>query len=69
MTVSAALRDGAAALVQAGLDETPRLDVELLSEPAGVQAETALVSGQVQGAVGFYDHTLDRRALMQTKVD
>ncbi|MCX4987960.1 MULTISPECIES: ABC transporter substrate-binding protein [unclassified Streptomyces] len=39
------------------------LDVELLSEPAGVQAETALVSGQVQGAVGFYDHTLD----LQTK--
>ncbi|MFI2641178.1 ABC transporter substrate-binding protein [Streptomyces sp. NPDC018610] len=35
------------------------LDVDLLSEPAGVQAETALVSGQVQGAVGFYDHTLD----------
>ncbi|MCX4547718.1 ABC transporter substrate-binding protein [Streptomyces sp. NBC_01267] len=35
------------------------LDVSLLSEPAGVQAETALVSGDVQGAVGFYDHTLD----------
>ncbi|MEU6576337.1 ABC transporter substrate-binding protein [Streptomyces sp. NPDC046805] len=35
------------------------LNVSLLSEPAGVQAETALVSGQVQGAVGFYDHTLD----------
>lgn len=35
------------------------LDVQLLSEPAGVQAETALVSGEVQGAVGFYDHTLD----------
>ncbi|MEU9402854.1 ABC transporter substrate-binding protein [Streptomyces sp. NPDC048242] len=35
------------------------LDVELLTEPAGVQAETALVSGQVQGCVGFYDHTLD----------
>ncbi|MFB6672832.1 ABC transporter substrate-binding protein [Streptomyces sp. NPDC056390] len=35
------------------------LNVQLLSEPAGVQAETALVSGQVQGAVGFYDHTLD----------
>ena len=30
MTISAALRDGAAALVQAGLDETPRLDAELL---------------------------------------
>ncbi|WP_328536266.1 ABC transporter substrate-binding protein [Streptomyces sp. NBC_00344] len=35
------------------------LDVSLLTEPAGVQAETALVSGDVQGAVGFYDHTLD----------
>ncbi|MER8058596.1 MULTISPECIES: ABC transporter substrate-binding protein [unclassified Streptomyces] len=35
------------------------LNVQLMSEPAGVQAETALVSGQVQGAVGFYDHTLD----------
>jgi NitT/TauT family transport system substrate-binding protein len=39
------------------------LNVTLLTEPAGVQAETALVSGQVQGAVGFYDHTLD----LQTK--
>ncbi|MYR17828.1 ABC transporter substrate-binding protein, partial [Streptomyces sp. SID6137] len=35
------------------------LNVQLMSEPAGVQAETALVAGQVQGAVGFYDHTLD----------
>ena len=25
------------------------LDVELLTEPAGVQAETALVAGEVQG--------------------
>ncbi|MCD9145555.1 ABC transporter substrate-binding protein [Streptomyces albireticuli] len=33
--------------------------VRLLSEPAGVQATTALVSGEVQGVVGFYDHTLD----------
>lgn len=39
------------------------LDVSLLTEPAGVQAETALVSGDVQGTVGFYDHTLD----LQTK--
>jgi NitT/TauT family transport system substrate-binding protein len=38
------------------------LDVELLGEPAGVEAEDALVSGQVQGAVGFYDHTLDLQA-------
>ncbi|WP_328320081.1 ABC transporter substrate-binding protein [Streptomyces sp. NBC_00388] len=35
------------------------VDVSLLTEPAGVQAETALVSGDVQGTVGFYDHTLD----------
>ena len=46
-----------------GYFDADGLDVELLSEPAGVQAETALVSGQVQGAVGFYDHTLD----LQTK--
>lgn len=46
-----------------GYFEDEGLDVQLLSEPAGVQAETALVSGQVQGAVGFYDHTLD----LQTK--
>ena len=39
------------------------LDVTLLTESAGVQATTALVSGDVQGAVGFYDHTLD----LQTK--
>lgn len=42
-----------------GFFEAEGLDVQLLSEPAGVQAETALISGDVQGAVGFYDHTLD----------
>ncbi|MFF7212307.1 ABC transporter substrate-binding protein [Streptomyces sp. NPDC008238] len=42
-----------------GYFEAEGLDVELLTEPAGVQAETALVSGDVQGTVGFYDHTLD----------
>ncbi|MFD7920987.1 ABC transporter substrate-binding protein [Streptomyces sp. NPDC059740] len=39
------------------------LDVELLTEPAGVDATTSLVAGNVQGVVGFYDHTLD----LQTK--
>ncbi|MGW5098005.1 ABC transporter substrate-binding protein [Streptomyces nodosus] len=48
---------------QLGYFDAEGLDVELLSEPAGVQAETALVAGQVQGTVGFYDHTLD----LQTK--
>jgi NitT/TauT family transport system substrate-binding protein len=33
--------------------------VQLLTEAAGVQATTALVAGEVQGVVGFYDHTLD----------
>jgi NitT/TauT family transport system substrate-binding protein len=35
------------------------VDVQLLTEPAGVQATTSLISGDVQGVVGFYDHTLD----------
>lgn len=38
------------------------VDVQLLTEPAGVQATTALVAGEVQGVVGFYDHTLDLQA-------
>jgi NitT/TauT family transport system substrate-binding protein len=42
-----------------GYFDTEGLNVQLLTEPAGVQAETALVAGQVQGTVGFYDHTLD----------
>ncbi|MFF0225061.1 ABC transporter substrate-binding protein [Streptomyces sp. NPDC004629] len=42
-----------------GYFDAEGLNVQLLSEPAGVQAETALVAGQVQGTVGFYDHTLD----------
>jgi NitT/TauT family transport system substrate-binding protein len=35
------------------------LDVEILSEPAGVDTATELIAGAVQGAVGFYDHTID----------
>jgi NitT/TauT family transport system substrate-binding protein len=35
------------------------VNVQLLTEPAGVQATTSLISGDVQGVVGFYDHTLD----------
>ncbi|AEM84603.1 ABC transporter substrate-binding protein [Streptomyces violaceusniger] len=35
------------------------LQVQLLTEPAGVQATTSLIAGDVQGVVGFYDHTLD----------
>ncbi|MBB3657384.1 NitT/TauT family transport system substrate-binding protein [Rhizobium sp. BK650] len=35
------------------------LDVELLNEPAGVDAENQLLAGAVQGVVGFYDHCID----------
>ncbi|MFI2186372.1 ABC transporter substrate-binding protein [Streptomyces sioyaensis] len=44
---------------QLGYFKDEGLDVTLLTEPAGVQATTSLVSGDVQGVVGFYDHTLD----------
>ena len=38
------------------------LDVELLNEPAGVDAENELLAGAVQGVVGFYDHSIDLQA-------
>ena len=38
------------------------LDVELLNESSGVDAEGELLSGAVQGVVGFYDHCIDMQA-------
>lgn len=38
------------------------LEVELLNEPAGVDAENQLLAGAVQGVVGFYDHCVDLQA-------
>lgn len=35
------------------------LDVTLVNESAGQDAEEALVAGEIQGVVGFYDHTID----------
>ncbi|MBI1779684.1 MAG: ABC transporter substrate-binding protein [Proteobacteria bacterium] len=35
------------------------IEVELLTEPAGVDAEQTLIAGETQGVVGFYDHTID----------
>lgn len=35
------------------------LDVDLINEAAGVDAENELLAGQVQGVVGFYDHCID----------
>lgn len=39
------------------------LDVELLNEAAGVDAENEMLAGSVQAVVGFYDHCVD----LQTK--
>jgi NitT/TauT family transport system substrate-binding protein len=47
---------------QLGYLKETGLDVELLSEPAGVNAETEMLSGAAQGVVGFYDHTIDLQA-------
>jgi NitT/TauT family transport system substrate-binding protein len=38
------------------------LDVELLNEAAGVDAENEMLAGTVQGVVGFYDHCVDLQA-------
>lgn len=47
---------------QLGYLKETGLEVELLSEPAGVNAETEMLSGAAQGVVGFYDHTIDLQA-------
>src|SRR5689334_19856781 len=48
---------------QLGYFKDEGLDVKLLTEPSGATAENVLVAGDVQGVVGFYDHTID----LQTK--
>src|SRR5438445_7870368 len=48
---------------QLGYYDKYGVDVQLSDEPAGVEAETAMLSGQVDGVGGFYDHTVD----LQTK--
>ena len=48
---------------QLGYYDKYGVDVTLSDEPAGVNAETAMLAGQVDGVGGFYDHTVD----LQTK--
>lgn len=48
---------------QLGYFKAEGLDVELQSQPAGVDAENELLAGAVQAVVGFYDHSID----LQTK--
>ncbi|MGV9545761.1 ABC transporter substrate-binding protein [Nocardia beijingensis] len=47
---------------QLGFFERNDIDVTLLGEQSGATAETALLTGDVQGVVGFYDHTIDLQA-------
>lgn len=47
---------------QLGYFKEQGLNVELMSEPAGVEAEDELLSGNVQGVIGFYDHNIDLQA-------
>jgi NitT/TauT family transport system substrate-binding protein len=44
---------------QLGYFKEAGVDVQLMSEPSGAAAETVLISGGVEGVVGFYDHTVD----------
>src|SRR5919198_1221478 len=46
-----------------GYLEQAGLNVQLLTEPAGAQAENVLPAGHLQGVGGVYDHTID----LQTK--
>lgn len=47
---------------QLGYLKETGLDIELLSEPAGSNAETEMLSGVAQGVIGFYDHTISLQA-------
>jgi len=47
---------------QLGYFKDEGVDVKMLSEPSGASAENVLVAGQVQGVVGFYDHTITLQA-------
>ncbi|MFZ6686936.1 ABC transporter substrate-binding protein [Undibacterium sp. SXout11W] len=38
------------------------LDIEFLTDRNGINAETELLSGSVQGVIGFYDHTISLQA-------
>ena len=47
---------------QLGYFKDEGVDVKLLTEPSGASAENVLVSGGVQGVVGFYDHSITLQA-------
>jgi NitT/TauT family transport system substrate-binding protein len=45
--------------VKLGYFQKVGLNVELTDQQAGVDGATALMAGEVQAVVGFYDHTID----------
>jgi NitT/TauT family transport system substrate-binding protein len=47
---------------QLGFFKDEGLEIELFNTTSGSQAATALLSREVQGVVGFYDHTIDLQA-------
>ncbi|MDR3473110.1 MAG: ABC transporter substrate-binding protein [Devosia sp.] len=48
---------------QLGYFREQGINVELDSEPAGVEAADEMLAGAVQGVVGFYDHTIELQSL------
>ncbi|MFI9508131.1 ABC transporter substrate-binding protein [Nocardia sp. NPDC052566] len=50
---------------QLGFFEKNDVDVKLMGEQSGANAETAMLTGDVQGVIGFYDHTIDLQAKEQ----
>jgi len=47
---------------QLGYFKDAGVKVKLMTEPSGASAETELVANQVDGVVGFYDHTVTLQA-------
>lgn len=45
-----------------GYPQQEGVNIKLSDEPAGVEAETAMIAGQVDGVGGFYDHNIDLQA-------
>lgn len=47
---------------QLGYFKEQGLEVELMSEPSGINAEDMMLSGAAQGVIGAYDHTINLQA-------
>ena len=47
---------------QLGYFKDAGVDVDLKTEPSGASAENVMLSGKVDGVVGFYDHTVTLQA-------